>query len=148
MDDLIGGGDVPKDGEGRVDVPPELSALAASVDGIATGGGGGVAAVAGPGLAAEIEDLASLVVMMAATAWPWVPEIWTSKVIAKASLAAEAVCQKHGWLADGVQGGPELMLALSVAVPVIATVERVRSAPGGAAGDSSGGIVVTMGGGG
>jgi len=114
-----------------VPVPPDLAAMAAGVD-----GDGGVPAVGGGahggGLAGEIEGLGGLLVLVLSKRWTWVPDVWTSADVSQIAAAAAAVCDKHGWLKDGIQGGPEVMLALALAGPVIATVERARDGDGAA----------------
>ena len=128
MDDLT-------DGVAPVVIPPELVAVAARAD------GAGVAVAGVPGgpapvdLAGELEGLGGLVVLVMSKRWPWVMSVWSPSDVSQIAVAMAAVCEKHGWLAGGVGGGPEMMLALALAGPVIATAAKLKegSQDGGAA---------------
>jgi hypothetical protein len=108
-------------------------AEAGSVAGDAGGGadaGGGISG--GVDLAGELSDLGGLAVMIAAQRWPWVSDVWTHERVRSIGQAAAAVCAKHGWLQGGVSGGPEMLLAVALAGPVIESVQRIRGGDGGA----------------
>lgn len=79
-------------------------------------------------LDAEIAGLVSMVVAALSPALPSLRAIYTPEATAVASSAVAAVCQKHGWLSDGVFGewGEEIAAA-AVLVPLgIATYQGVK----------------------
>lgn len=119
--------------------PPHVVAAAAKADASVAGGrgidgGAGVGGVdgigeaqqAGQGLGQELTDLGGLLVLVLSQSRPWVAEVWKPDVVRSVAEAAAAVCAKHGWLAGGVQGGPEFALGISLIGPVMATVQHMR----------------------
>lgn len=57
-----------------------------------------------PELAAEISALIALASSALAPAFPSLKEIYTEQTTAAAGHAIAAVCQKHGWLQNGIGG--------------------------------------------
>lgn len=87
------------------------------------------AAPAGVDIAAEIGGIVSMLVKVLEPAFPSLPGIYTPEVTAAASGAVAALCQKHGWLREGIGGkyGEELAVALIVGPLAVQTVVAVKA---------------------
>lgn len=81
-----------------------------------------------PALADELKALALAFVGIAAPMLPSLARIYTEETTTAAAAAVAAVCEKHGWLTDGVMGDyAEEIAAAVVLLPLgFATVQGVR----------------------
>lgn len=96
---------------------------------IAAGDQAEAAAPQGPDLAAEIGGLVRTVVAVFAPMLPSLPGIYTDATVDTAAGAVAKVCQKHGWLQDGVFGefGEEITCAMILIPLAVQTNAAVRA---------------------
>lgn len=123
-------------GEGQTEASAEQAADLAALEAAAGGQaqpGGAVATVEpeqqGP---TKQEEIAALMGMAVAALSPFLPSlkaIYTPETIGAASGAIGALCDKHGWLGDGVFGkyGAEIACAAVVGPLAWATYHGVRA---------------------
>lgn len=85
-------------------------------------------APAGPDLAQELQGLVSMAVVALGPIWPSLTRIYTDDVVQPASKAIAAVCNKHGWLSDGITGrwGEEIACAAIVGPLALATYKGIQ----------------------
>lgn len=88
----------------------------------------GVSEPVAPNLGAELSHLVTAFVLMAAPILPSLKRIYTEETTAAACGAVGAVCEKHGWLTEGVMGnfGEEIAAAVILIPLAIATATGVR----------------------
>ena len=86
------------------------------------------AAPAGPDLGAEISGLVLAFVAMAKPILPSLEAIYTPEVTQAAAGAAAKVCEKHGWLPDGIAGqwGEEIAAGIIILPLAVATYRGVK----------------------
>lgn len=82
-----------------------------------------------PELATEFKALILMAAGALSPAFPSLSEIYTEQTAAAASHAAASVCNKHGWLADGVGGKwAEEIAAAAILLPLAwATYQGVQN---------------------
>lgn len=83
----------------------------------------------GVDLATEIAGLVQAAVGMLAPMFPSLPGIYTPEATQAASVAVAGVCNKHGWMQNGMMGryGEEIACALIVGPLAFATYKGVQA---------------------
>lgn len=108
----------------------DLAALQAMVGGTQEQGTALVEQVPeGPGLANELEGAISMAVGIMGPLFPTVVGIYTPEVTKAVSGSVAAVCEKHGWLQDGLMGryGEEIACMAVVGPVAFATYKAVQT---------------------
>lgn len=102
---------------------------AASLDGAAVPGQAPEPEQQGPKLADEIAGMLTLLVGVAKPLFPSLEKIYTPEVIAAVGTAAQPLCEKHGWLQNGIGGkyGEEIMFLVVTAPLAYATYGGVQN---------------------
>lgn len=80
-------------------------------------------------LAGQISGMLEMLVNMAGPAFPSLAAIYTQEVIDNVGAALQPVCDKHGWLQDGIGGkyGEEIMALVVVGPLAYATYAGMKS---------------------
>ena len=115
---------------GSTEQAADLSALQAMAgEGVQPVGEAQEVAAAVPDLAGEIAGLVTAAVGMLAPMFPSLPGIYTPQATQAAAQAVAGVCQKHGWLQDGMMGrwGEEIACAAIVGPLAFATYQGVQA---------------------
>ncbi|MGE0350393.1 hypothetical protein [Hydrogenophaga sp.] len=82
----------------------------------------------GPDLAAEIAGLVKMAVGVLSPMFPSLPTIYTDETTDLAAGAVAKVCDKYGWMQDGMMGkyGEEIACAIIIGPLAFATVKGVK----------------------
>lgn len=80
-------------------------------------------------LAVQISGMLTMLVAMSAPIFPSLKAIYTEEAIEKVGIALEPVCNKHGWLQDGIGGkyGEEMMALVIVGPLAYATYAGISN---------------------
>ena len=108
----------------------DLAALQAMAGGTQEQGGELVETVQeGPGLAHELGGAITMAVGMLGPMFPSVQGIYTPEVITAVSGSVAAVCDKHGWLQDGLMGqyGEEIACVAVVGPVALMTYKGIQA---------------------
>lgn len=107
----------------------DLSRLEQMAGGEAGGEVQEVAEAVGPDLAQELGGAIDAVVKMFGPMFPSIKGIYTPEVIAGVSGSLAVVCNKHGWLQDGLMGryGEEIACLFIVGPVAVATYKGVQA---------------------
>lgn len=83
----------------------------------------------GPSLKDELSGLVKMAVSMLSPAFPSLEKIYTDETIRTATSAIAAVCNKHGWLQDGLMGeySEEITAAVIILPLAYATYQGVSA---------------------
>lgn len=118
----------------KAPLPPELQSIAnqaAAVDAVASDAVAAVGAEQGaaveaatPSQAEEVAALLSIVVAVLSPMLPYLPGIYTQRVVESIAAAYVPVAEKYGWQSSGMfaKWGPEIGLALVLLQPLQQTV--------------------------
>ena len=116
--------------EAVAEMPAEQAAELAALEMSASEGGSAMQAAQqeqapAVDLAGELKTLVMLFVKIAGPAFPSLEKIYTEEATTTATAAVAAVCNKHGWLQDGIVGeyGEEIA-AVAICAPLAVATYR------------------------